>query len=53
MAVSEKQDRTFPRTAMDIERKYNFGESFADAVGIATDAQKSVEELGGVVEKHG
>lgn len=53
MAVSEKQDRTFPRTAMDIERKYNFGESYADAVGIATDAQKSVEELGGVVEKQG
>lgn len=49
MAVSEKQDRTFPRTAMDIERKYNIGSTYAEAVGIALDAQHSVEELGGVV----
>ena len=53
MAVTEKQDRTFPRTAMDLERKYDFGESYAEAMGIATDAQKSVEELGGVVEQQG
>jgi hypothetical protein len=53
MAVTEKQDRTFPRTAMDLERKYDFGESYAEAMGIATDAQKSVQELGGVVEQQG
>lgn len=53
MAVTEKQDRTFPRTAMDLERKYDFGESYAEAMGIATDAQKSVEELGGVVKQQG
>lgn len=53
MAVTEKQDRTFPRTAMDLERKYDFGESYAEAMGIATDAQKSIEELGGVVEQQG
>lgn len=53
MAVTEKQDRTFPRTAMDLERKYDFGESYAEAMGIATDAQKSIEELGGVVKQQG
>lgn len=53
MAVTEKQDRTFPRTAMDLERKYDFGESYAEAMGIATDAQKSVQELGGVVKQQG
>lgn len=37
--MSAKQDRTYPRTASDIERKYNFGKSFAEVLGIATDAQ--------------
>jgi hypothetical protein len=53
MAVTEKQDRTFPRTVADIERKYNFGESYAESLGIAMDAQKSIEELGGVVKEQG
>lgn len=53
MAVTEKQDRTFPRTVADIERKYNFGESYAESLGIATDVQKSIEELGGKVEEQG
>jgi hypothetical protein len=53
MAVTEKQDRTFPRTVADIERKYNFGESYAESLGIATDVQKSIEELGGVVKEQG
>ena len=53
MAVNEKQDRTFPRTPMDIERKYNIGQSYAEAMGIALDAQHSVQELGGVVEQQG
>lgn len=42
--MSEKQDRTAARTAADIERKYNFGKSFAEVMGIATDAQKTAGE---------
>ena len=41
--MSAKQDRVPARTPADLERKYNFGESFADAMGIATDAQKTAE----------
>ena len=40
--MSEKQDRQGVRTASDLERKYNFGKSFAEAIGIATDARDSV-----------
>ena len=38
-----KQDRTYTRTASDLERKYNFGQSFAEIYGLATDAQKDAE----------
>ena len=34
-----KQDRVYTRTASDLERKYNFGQRFAEILGIATDAQ--------------
>lgn len=34
-----KQDITSPRTPSDLERRYNFGKSFAELQGIATDAQ--------------
>ena len=39
-----KQDGVSPRTASDIERKYNFGKSFAEVMGYASDAQKSAEK---------
>lgn len=39
-----KQDRQGVRTAADIERKYNFGKSFAEVMGIAKDAQETAEE---------
>lgn len=39
--MSVKQDRTAARTVTDIERKYSFGKSFAEVMGIATDAQKT------------
>lgn len=42
--MSAKQDRTYPRTASDIERKYNFGKSFAEVLGIATDAQEKADK---------
>jgi hypothetical protein len=37
--MSVKQDRTSPRTPADLERRYNFGKSFAELRGIATDAR--------------
>ena len=40
-----KQDRQGARTPADLERKYNFGKSFAEMMGKATDAQKSVSEM--------
>lgn len=35
-----KQDGAFTRTAADLERKYNFGQSFAEVFGLARDAQQ-------------
>lgn len=40
-----KQDRQGARTPADLERKYNFGKSFAELMGMATDAQKSISEM--------
>lgn len=40
-----KQDRQGARTASDLERKYQFGKQFAEIMGIALDAQKSVTEV--------
>lgn len=40
-----KQDRQVARTASDLERKYNFGKQFAEIMGIALDAQKTVTEV--------
>lgn len=42
--MSSKQDRTATRTATDLERKYNFGETFAEFAGLASEAQKAAEE---------
>lgn len=42
--MSLKQDRQPARTVPDLERKYNFGKSFAEILGIATDARKFAEE---------
>ena len=43
--MSEKQDRQGARTATDLERKYNFGKTFAELMGIALDARESVDSL--------
>lgn len=40
--MSEKQDRQGARTPADLERKWKFGERFAEIMGIALDAQKSI-----------
>lgn len=39
-----KQDKVATRTAAGLEQKYNFGKTFAEVVGIATDAQSAASE---------
>lgn len=41
MNMSSKQDRQGARTVTDLERRYNFGKTFAEVIGIATDAQEA------------
>ena len=43
--ATTKQDRSQVRTASELERKYNFGKSFAEIMGIATDARDSVAQV--------
>jgi hypothetical protein len=43
--ISSKQDRTYARTVQDIERKYSFGKSFAETLGIANDARDKVDSV--------
>ena len=43
--MSEKQDRTYARTAQDIERKYSFGKTFADMLGLINDNRDKVDEV--------
>lgn len=42
--MTPKQDKTYTRTASDLERKYGFGKTFAEILGIAEDAQDAAEE---------
>lgn len=42
--ANAKQDGVAPRTAADIEQKYNFGKSFAKVMGIAEDARDVAAE---------
>jgi hypothetical protein len=44
-----KQDRQGVRTATDLEQKYNFGKTFAELMGVATDARESVDSLASVL----
>lgn len=41
--MSEKQDRTYARTAQDIERKYSFGKTFADMLGLINENRDKVD----------
>lgn len=43
--MSEKQDRIAPRTATDLERKYNFGKTFADMLGLINDSRDKVDAV--------
>lgn len=39
-----KQDGYSPRSAVDLERKYNFGKTFAEVYNLVTDAQRAAQE---------
>lgn len=42
--MSKKQDSVFPRTASDLERKYNFNKTFSEIMGLAASAQRSAND---------
>ena len=43
--MSDRQDRVAPRTAADIERKYNFGKKFSEILGLIDDSRKKVDSV--------
>ena len=43
--MSEKSDRTYARTAQDLERKYSFGKTFADMLGLINENRDKVDEV--------
>jgi hypothetical protein len=43
--MSEKQDRTYARTTQDIERKYSFGKTFADMLGLINENRDKVDSV--------
>ena len=46
-----KMDRQGARTVADLERRYNFGKSFSEVLGIANDAQTHAYQAEEAVEK--
>lgn len=43
--MSSRQDRVAPRTATDIERKYNFGKKFSEILGLIDDSREKVDSV--------
>ena len=43
--ISTKQDVAYARTAQDIERKYSFGKTFADMLGLINDNRDKVNSV--------
>ena len=43
--MSAKQDRAYVRTAQDIERKYSFGKTFAEMLGLINDNRDKVDSV--------
>jgi hypothetical protein len=43
--MSDKQDRVAPRTAADIERKYNFGKRFSEVLGLIDESRDKVDSV--------
>ena len=46
-----KQDRQGARTVPDLERKYNFGKTFADILGVASDAQDAADRANDAADR--
>ena len=47
--MNEKQDRVYTRTASDLERKYNFGKTFAEMLGLIDDTRKDLDSVESVL----
>jgi hypothetical protein len=47
--MSEKQDRTYTRTASELERKYQFGKTFAEMLGLINDTRDHVDSVNSVL----
>ena len=43
--MSVKQDRSYARTAQDIERKYSFGKTFAEMLGLINENRDKVDTV--------
>lgn len=43
--MSVKQDRTYARTTTDLERKYQFGKTFAEHLGLINEARDKVDSV--------
>jgi hypothetical protein len=48
--MNAKQDRAAPRTVADIERKYGFGKSFAEIMGLIDDTRNEVDSVKSTVK---
>lgn len=49
--ISTKQDVAYVRTAQDIERKYSFGKTFADMLGLINDNRDKVNSVASSLRK--
>ena len=45
ICVASKQDITSVRKATDLERKYNFGKTFSDVLGLINDSRDKVDSV--------
>ena len=43
--MSVKQDGAYPRSASDLERKYQFGKTFAEMLGLINDSRDKVDSV--------
>lgn len=43
--MSDKQDRTYTRTAAQLEQKHNFGKTFAQIIGLVDDTRDHVDSV--------
>ena len=47
--MSVKQDRTYARTAQDLERKYSFGKTFGEMLGLISEYREKVDSVSSTV----